>query len=62
MHMWGALKGLNATNSQHFGTANFPANIAAENSKTSVHVHVCIALYCLYQYGATIEAGMVPTV
>ena len=31
-----ALKGLNATNSQHFGTANFPANIAAENFKTSV--------------------------
>ena len=28
--------GLNATNSQHFGTANFPANIAAEKLKTSV--------------------------
>jgi hypothetical protein len=31
-----ALKGLKATNSSHFGTANFPANIASENSKTSV--------------------------
>ena len=31
-----ALKGLNATKSQHFGTANFPANIASEKLKTSV--------------------------
>jgi hypothetical protein len=27
------ISALNATNSQHFGTANFPANNAAEHSK-----------------------------
>ena len=27
---------IECNNSQHFGTASFPANIAAENSKTSV--------------------------
>jgi len=32
LERYGALKGLNATNSQHFGTANFPANIESENS------------------------------
>jgi len=31
-----ALKGLVATNISHFGTANFPANIASEKLKTSV--------------------------
>ena len=41
-----ALKGLNATNSQHFGTANFPANVAAVRGKLE---NVRIALYCLYQ-------------